>query len=250
MRLWTRLEEIERAGTVELEVAKDPGFNRVVERRRVIARPNRDFTVHARVSGLEPGERYFYRFDSGERELAGRASSARCRRADSRRPIRIGIFSCQDWEAGYYTAHAGLAAEDDLDLVVCLGDYIYERSFYERGRGPRATRSAPTATARCRRSPSTAHKYSLYHSDPNLRAIRATLPAARDLGRPRGRGQLRRRRCPARRRSTPGSSSSRRRRNGYRAYFEHMPFRPPPAASAEGRAAGTTGRCDWAETPS
>ena len=39
--------------------------------------------------------------------------------------MRIGFFSCQGWQPGYYTAHAGLAGED-LDLVVSLGDYIYE----------------------------------------------------------------------------------------------------------------------------
>ncbi len=45
--------------------------------------------------------------------------------------MRIGSFSCQAYDAGFYTAHAGLAAEDDLDLVVCLGDYIYEKVFLE-----------------------------------------------------------------------------------------------------------------------
>ena len=223
MRLWTRLEEIQRAGTVELEVAKDQGFNRVVERRRVIARPNRDFTVHARVSGLEPGERYFYRFDSGT-ESSPIGEFRTLPPADSQRPIRIGIFSCQDWEAGYYTAHAGLAGEDDLDLVVCLGDYIYERSFYEED-GVRNDELGANGDGEVQTLSEYRSKFSLYHSDPNLRAIRATVPL---LGiwddhevEDNYAGTL-----PGEATLDPRVEFVRRRRNGYRAYFEHMPFSP------------------------
>ena len=74
---------------------RDADFRHVVERRRVVAKPGRDYTVHVRVKGLRPGERYWYRFDAGERS----SSVGRFRTlppADSRQPIRIGIFSCQD----------------------------------------------------------------------------------------------------------------------------------------------------------
>lgn len=49
------------------------------------------------------------------------------RPADSNEPVRIGFFTCQDYAAGYYAAHKHLA-DEDLDLVVCLGDYVYELS--------------------------------------------------------------------------------------------------------------------------
>lgn len=58
--------------------------------------------------------------------------------------MRIGSFSCQAYDAGFYTAHAGLAAEDDLDLVVCLGDYIYEKVFLEGP--PQRSRSGGVAS--------------------------------------------------------------------------------------------------------
>src|SRR5438270_11860815 len=47
--LWTRLD---RPGTLTLEVARDPGFSHVVQRRPVHAAAIRDNTVHTAASGL------------------------------------------------------------------------------------------------------------------------------------------------------------------------------------------------------
>ena len=65
--------------------------------------------------------------------------------------------------AGYYTAHARPRPREDVDLVVCLGDYIYEKRLPTTRPAPDTT--GATATARRRRSPSTARKYALYHTD-------------------------------------------------------------------------------------
>ncbi len=219
--LWTRLDQIERSATVELEVARDPDFRRVVERRRVVARKGRDYTLEARLSGLKPAEQYFYRFDTGERSSeVGRFRTLPPR--GSRQPVRIGVFSCQDYGPGYYTAHAGLAQED-LDLVICLGDYIYERTFYEPA--VREDTLGANGDGEVQTLAEYRQKYSLYHSDPNLQAVRASFPLmaisddhevednyARDL--------------PGEATLDPRVEFLARRRNGYRAYFEHMPFRP------------------------
>ena len=164
--------------------------------------------------------------------------------------MRIGIFSCQDWEAGYYTAHAGLAAEDDLDLVVCLGDYVYERSFYEED-GVRNDDLGANGDGEVQTLAEYRDKYSLYHSDANLPA-----PCASST-RCWGSGTTTRSRtttpatCRARPRSTPACEFTRRRRNGYRAYFEHMPFAPADGRPAPAAGPGaTTARSAWAETPS
>src|SRR5438309_10627527 len=50
--LWTRLD---RPGRLTLEIARDPGFAHVVERRTVRAAAIRDNTVHAAARGLKPG---------------------------------------------------------------------------------------------------------------------------------------------------------------------------------------------------
>src|SRR4051794_19956491 len=126
--LWTRVDGIERSGTLTLEIARDRGFSRVVERRVVRAAAVRDFTVHAHLlspSRYRPGEEFFYRFHTRSTESpVGRFKTRRP--ADSNEPVRLAFWSCQNWQTGYYTAHAALAHEDDLDAVVCVGDYIYE----------------------------------------------------------------------------------------------------------------------------
>src|SRR5687768_7402597 len=64
--LWTRVDGLERAGLVELEVTADPEFRRVLHRERDLARPARDFTVHRSLHSnkLQPGEQYWYRFET------------------------------------------------------------------------------------------------------------------------------------------------------------------------------------------
>jgi alkaline phosphatase D len=98
--LWSRVDGIERSGRLDLEIARDPGFSDVVHSQRVRAAEVRDYVVRARVGeGLRPGEQYFYRFATrGADSPVGRFVTARPR--DSREPVRIGFFSCQDYQAG------------------------------------------------------------------------------------------------------------------------------------------------------
>ena len=152
--------------------------------------PSRAFAVHHRAEHrvLQPGEQYFYRFYTCDENSPGRAASGPRGRPTRSEPVRIGFFSCQAFEAGYYIAHDGLANEPDLDVVVCLGDYIYEQPVLRRARA--RTRPAPTG----RRGPDARRVPREVRALP-LRPAPARgppqVPADRDLGRPRGRGQLR-----------------------------------------------------------
>ena len=173
--LWTRLSDVSRTSRVRLEVARDADFRNVVERRLVEAVRWRDFTARQRVTkGLKPGEEYFYRWETATAQSpVGRFRTALP--ADSAEPVRIGFFSCQDYQAGYYTALAGLAAEKDLDLVVCLGDYVYERAFYQ-GPADRRDTTGANKDGEVQTLAEYRQKYALYHADPNLQALRAAHP--------------------------------------------------------------------------
>ena len=200
--LWTRVSGLERSSRLLLEVATDRRFANVVRRKPVVAQRNRDFTVHAAVRGLAPHREYFYRFQTRDtHSRVGRFRTAPP--ADSRQPVRIGFYSCQSYEAGFYTALAGLAKEPDLDLVLCLGDYIYEFNFYEEDgpeqRRDRSGRNRDGEVQRLSRVPPEVPPLPA-RPEPAGDARQASVPG--DLGRPRGRGQLRRRR----RRLRPGRS--------------------------------------------
>ena len=221
MTLWTKLSNVERGGAFTLEVAKDRGFDRVVERRKVRARKQFDHAIKTRVTGLDPHERYFYRFEAnGKSSRVGQFRTLPP--PGSRAPIKIGIFSCQDYVAGYYTGHRGLLREDDLDLIVCLGDYIYERQFYEP---QREDTTGANGDGEVQRLSEYRDKYALYHSDRNLQKLRARVPLAAIWDDHEVEDNYAD--------DEPGAATLdprvpflKRRKNGYRAYFEHMPFAP------------------------
>jgi len=172
--LWTRVAGLDRSSRITLEIAKDKNFKRVIERRDVLVDANRDFTVHARVERLKPANEYFYRFETKRKQSrVGRFRTLPP--ADSKQPVRIGFFSCQSYESGYFTPLAALAREPDLDLVVCLGDYVYEHHFYD---GP-PERADTTGTNRDGDVQSLAEyrqKYRFYQTDPDLQDMHANHP--------------------------------------------------------------------------
>ncbi len=179
--LWTRVTGTERSGRVLLEVAREDDFRRVVARQEIRTSGQVDHTVKAQVRGLEPHTQYFYRFATGRDDSeVGRFRTAAP--ADSNEPVRFAHFSCQDYTHGYYNALEVMARED-LDFIVCLGDYIYSETYHTRrgGTGVRDDRIG-------RESRDVSHvrdaitlndyrrKYSLYRSDPALRELHRRFP--------------------------------------------------------------------------
>ncbi len=165
--LWTQHAEPERPGPLLLQVARDPEFRRLVHQQRVA--PGAQATrTRVRSRKLQPGEQYWYRFASaGGASPTGRFRTLRP--PDSREPTRIGVFSCQMYFLGWFTGHAALAAED-LDLVVCLGDYVYETYLdgFSRREDRPAGASGGAATLVEYRA-----KYVAYRQDDALRAMHA-----------------------------------------------------------------------------
>ncbi len=110
---------------VAVEVAEDEDFHRIVATGATVAVAELAHSVHLDVDGLRPGRWYFYRFHAGGATSAvGRTRTADAPGAVVQR-VRFAIGSCQHLEGGWYTAHRHLA-DEDLDLMVFLGDYIYE----------------------------------------------------------------------------------------------------------------------------
>jgi alkaline phosphatase D len=129
--LWTRLapDPLNGGGMpkssvdVEWLVARDDAMRDVARSGTTAATPELAHSVHVEVSGLEPDRVYWYRFRAGGAESPiGRTRTAP---ANASQRLRFAFASCQNYAHGYYTAHAHLARED-IDVVLFLGDYIYE----------------------------------------------------------------------------------------------------------------------------
>jgi alkaline phosphatase D len=218
--LWTRLapEPLNGGGVgadpvaVDWEVAEDETFGRVVQRGTVVARAAWAHSVHAEVSGLEPERWYFYRFMAGgEVSPVGRTRTAPAVAGLPQR-LRFGLGSCQHFELGYYAAHRHLNAED-LDLMVFVGDYIYE--------GPgRAGSVRRHVGGEARTLVDYRNRHAQYKTDPDLRSLHAAVPWLVTWDDHEVDNNY-----AGTRSESLDPDFPRRRAAAYRAYFEHMPLR-------------------------
>lgn len=170
--LWTRLDKIGGNAHVKLEVAKDKGFKRVVQQRNVKVLKSTDHTGKAHVEGLKAGTEYFYRFETKDKS-SPIGTFRTGPPPDSQQPIRIAVLSCQNWNAGFFNAQRAIANED-VDLVLHLGDYIYESDYYTGG--PRTDTTGVNNDGDVQTLAEYREKYHLYKSDPDLRAMHLAHP--------------------------------------------------------------------------
>lgn len=113
------------ATPVQWEVAADRAFRRVVKRGTLVTAAVTDHTVKVDVTGLRPYTQYWYRFRAlGATSRVGHTQTAGDDGA--MHALRIGMVSCSNYTGGYFSAYRHLAARDDLDVVLHLGDYLYE----------------------------------------------------------------------------------------------------------------------------
>ena len=169
--IWTRLADVDGSAldgadhSLEWEVATDPAFDEVVQRGRALAEARHGHSVHVAVRGLGPGFVY-YRFHLGDAtSVIGRT---RTTAAAERRPFRLAVLSCQHFEEGWFTAHRHVV-DDQPDLVVHVGDYIYGRPGIEPTVRSQSVHH-PADLADFRRL------YSTYRADPHLQMLHAAAP--------------------------------------------------------------------------
>ena len=179
MVLWTRLAPAPYAPdggagiddlSLNFEIAEDPGFRRRVQSGTVTAPAADAHSVHLEVSGLRPGREYFYRFRAGDATSpVGRCWTAPLpgSSAAAAQTLRIGMASCQHFEQGYYHAFRDMVGRG-VDLVVHVGDYIYES-----GAGDAVRRHDP---GECLTLEDYRRRYAWYRSDLALRAAHAACP--------------------------------------------------------------------------
>ncbi|HTU59741.1 MAG TPA: PhoD-like phosphatase N-terminal domain-containing protein, partial [Polyangiales bacterium] len=140
--LWTRVLDPARAGEdleISLEVAKDAQFHELVTVNgagslRIVAAAGADGCVKVRLTELEPGTTYYYRFVYAD--IASRVGRTRTAPNDSSdADVRFAVVSCQDYRGKYYHVLRRLLSEEP-EFVVHLGDYVYESGNTTR-EGPR-----------------------------------------------------------------------------------------------------------------
>ncbi|MFD7641379.1 alkaline phosphatase D family protein [Kitasatospora sp. NPDC059795] len=160
---------------VQWQLATDRAFTAVVATGTVTTTAATDHTVKADVRGLRPDTAYWYRFLAGSAvSPVGRTRTAPATDAAVDR-LRLGVASCANWEAGYFSAYRHLAARGDLDVFLFLGDYIYE---YASGAyGTRGTVVRPHAPANeIVTLADYRTRHGRYKTDQDLQALHAAVP--------------------------------------------------------------------------
>ena len=221
--IWTRLapRPLEGGGMpaenveVAWQVAEDEALTRVVQQGTTIANPAWAHAVHVEVSGLKPDRPYWYQFKAaGDTSPIGRARTFPLAGATPAQ-LRFAFASCQHYETGHFTAYDHMVKED-LDLVVHLGDYIYETAGRDKQIrkhvGPKLMELADYR-----------NRYAQYRTDAALQAAHAAFPwlvtwddhefennCAADI---------------SERKDATREAFLVQRANAYQAYYEHMPLR-------------------------
>lgn len=171
--IWTRAT----ASTVQWQVARDAAFGSVVKSGTVAPSAANDFTVQVDVDGLQPLTKYWYRFTAdGVTSTVGRTQTLPAPGAALER-LRIGVVTCAEWEFGFFGAYRALAERDDIDVVLALGDYIYEfdtsyggiPSPQPNGRVHKPAHETVTIADYRQR-------YQQYRTDPGLQKLHAAFP--------------------------------------------------------------------------
>ncbi len=219
--LWTRLllddaapEVLQRrAIAVRWEVSADDAFVAIVAAGNAQAAPSQAHSVHVDVRGLEPERWYRYRFSgAGAVSPAGRFRTAPAAQAQAA-GLRFAVASCQQYEQGHYGAYRHIV-RDSPDLVLFLGDYIYEGSWGRNHVRKHGAGEAYTLDAYRQR-------YALYKSDRDLQAAHAACAwlltwddheVDNDYANDRPEDGM------------PAEAFLARRAAAYQAYYEHMPL--------------------------
>jgi alkaline phosphatase D len=186
--LWTRLtpgDPLNGGGTpsstsVGWEVASDANFTTIVRSGTATADPKFAHSVHvdAGVEGtgnqLSSRTRYYYRFKNGTyTSPTGRTKTAPAANA-SPTSMRFALASCQHWESGYYTAY-GHMANQSLDLVVHVGDYLYEGA-PSSGNVLRKHSAVADPSWGCNTLADYRNRHAQYKTDRHLQAAHAAHP--------------------------------------------------------------------------
>lgn len=174
--IWTRVSPSLGASVPVLwDVALDANFTLFVRRGRAIASSANDNTVKVDVLGLPANTHLYYRFKVGtEYSATGRT---RTLPTGNVQQVKMAVFSCSNYPAGYFHVYAEVAMLNDVDVAMHIGDYIYEYPADGYASGDAASLGRTSApTTELYSLADYRQRYAQYRSDPNLQAAHAALP--------------------------------------------------------------------------
>lgn len=181
--IWTRAlpDDVNKHDSlsVRFEVSTDENFKNLTNDGDVTVKLEGDFILKVDVTNLKPATQYFYRFKSnGITSVVGKTKTLPTATADIAK-VKLAVFSCANYPAGFFNAYHSAAQIPDLDAAVHLGDYIYEYAMggyatenaQAIGRTLPADNNVEIVTLADYRK-----RYALYRTDTALQLLHQMLP--------------------------------------------------------------------------
>ncbi len=172
--IWTRVTTDAPSVSVKWRMATDTAMNNIIAQGTTTTDTSKDYIVNVDVTGLQPNTYYYYEFEAlGRLSQRGRTKTLPTGNVDN---FRIAVINCSNYSYGYFNAYDVIRKRNDVDMVIHLGDYIYEDGIK---RGP-----AALDTIHRRTFPeydafdlvSYRQRYAWYHLDPSLRELHRQYP--------------------------------------------------------------------------
>ena len=176
--LWTRYVRADSsAASLTYEISDNSDFSSIIISGEAKALKENDFCVKVIASGLQPGTIYYYRFSDGRAFSSTGRTKTLPEKTDH---IKIGVVNCSKYTGGYYHAYEELSKMKDVDVVIHLGDYIYEsgastpKSSYYDAYLKTGRQHDPPHECITRNDYRT--RYAQYRSDSSLQKLHANFP--------------------------------------------------------------------------
>lgn len=171
--LWTKLTLINKEKTiVKWEVSTDSTFKNIVKAGKYVTDARLDYIVKHKIEGLKPGTHYYYRFSTNyDTSPIGQTQTLPEHIDDD---FTIAFAACSNYEWGYFNAYRAMANDPDIDLVVHLGDYIYEYGVGVYGDTTIGRLNQPAHEIITLDDYRT--RYALYRRDPDLQKLHQMKP--------------------------------------------------------------------------
>ena len=132
--IWTRYTSTSASVDIAWQVATDINFERILRSGVLTTDASRDYTVSVELQNIKAGSTLYYRFanvNEGTVSVTGETITL----PNNASEIKLAVCSCSNFQAGLFNSYKAMA-ESDSDIIVHLGDYIYEYAPGEYGTTP------------------------------------------------------------------------------------------------------------------
>jgi len=176
--IWTRYS-VETDAEITWEISKENSFSEILRRGQVKADATNDFTLAIDVQNIASNTKYYYRFYNAktkEASVVGETLTLPAK-TDNVNEVKMAVVSCSNFPAGLFNVY-GAIAKSEADVVVHLGDYIYEYAPGQYGTNP-YTNELGRAHKPSKEIVNLAdyrERYRQYRSDKNLQLLHQKKP--------------------------------------------------------------------------